>query len=489
MKATAMEVRNAAADVDAPHKDEMNAPEVQTSPFVHLQAALANVADAVIATNVSDEIIYMNAAAELLSGWQVDDAAGRLLSEVLSIVHATDGETVQSAVEVVKRADEGDRVLHHAVLVGKVGRAIVIEYGVSAIRDVRGKFAGAVTVFRDITHRRAAELALQTSEETLLANAEALFEEKERAQVTLNSIGDAVVSTDFRGRVTFLNVVAENMTGWTQAEATGRLLDEIFFVVDATTREHLPGPAMRAIIENRTIRLEGASVLIRKDGVEIAMEDSASPIHDKNGGVIGAVVVAHDVTVARDLSAKLARLALHDNLTDLPNRTLLADRLEQALARAQRNGSFAALLFVDLDRFKAVNDSLGHAIGDQLLQAVATRLLTCVRGSDTVSRYGGDEFIILLADVAHAEDAVLCATKIISAIDAAYEIGGHTLRVSASIGIANFPEHASDAETLLTYADIAMYQAKNLGANTYKSFAPEMLSAVRPRESESARAR
>jgi diguanylate cyclase (GGDEF)-like protein/PAS domain S-box-containing protein len=348
--------------------------------------------------------------------------------------------------------------------------AIIVEYGVTAMRDAHGGFAGAVTVFRDVMSRRTAEIALQTTEETLLANAEALFEEKERAQVTLHSIGDAVISTDFRGRVTFLNIIAEKMTGWTQAEAAGRQLDETFFLVDATSRQHMTCPAMQSIIENQTVRIDTTCALIHRDGNESAVEVSASPIHDKNEGVIGAVMVAHDVTVARDLSAKLARLALHDNLTGLPNRTLFNDRLDQALEKAQRAEYIVSLLFIDLDRFKPVNDSLGHEIGDQLLQSVAVRLRTCVRSSDTLSRHGGDEFIIILAEMTREEDASLCAQKVIAAMTVPFEIDGHRLQIGASVGIAHSPRGAIGSALLLRNADSAMYEAKAQGRNNFRSF-------------------
>ncbi len=454
------------------------------TPSSHFERALACVSDAVITTDASLHITYMNPAAANLTGWQAVQAVGATLASVFSIVHPDSGTAIESVMDAVKETEDDARTALHAVLVGLASRPVVVEYSVTALRDGGGKYCGAAIIFRDITHRRAAELALQTSEETLLANAEALFEEKERAQVTLNSIGDAVISTDFRGRVSFLNVVAEHMTGWTQADASGRLLDEIFFLVDSTTREHIPCPTMQAIIENRTVGMDAACVLIRKDGVEIAVEDSASPIHDKNGGVIGAVMVAHDVTVARDLSDKLARVALHDTLTDLPNRVLFADRLEQALMRSQRTGNSVSLLFVDLDRFKPVNDSLGHGVGDRLLQAVAKRLLTCVRSSDTVSRYGGDEFIILLAEVTHAHDATVCATKIIAAFNTPYDIDGNTLQISASVGIASYPGDASDAETLLRHADLAMYQAKYKGRNDYQVYSADMADMANTAERE-----
>jgi diguanylate cyclase (GGDEF)-like protein/PAS domain S-box-containing protein len=444
--------------------------ENTTFSHSHLEAALAQVTDAVITSDLADAVTYLNPPAERLTGMSREDAIGQSIAKVVSIVDASSGGSIEEALAAARIADEAPGAPRNAVLLGCKDGAIIIEYGVSAMRDDRGALCGSVTVFRDVMRRRTAEMALQTTEETLLANAEALFEEKQRAQVTLDSIGDAVISTDFRGRVSFMNVIAEKMTGWTQAEAAGRLLDEIFFLVDSTTRDHLTCPAMKAIIENQTVRIETTCALIQRDGAESAVEVSASPIHDKNLGVIGAVMVAHDVTVARDLSAKLARLALHDNLTGLPNRTLLADRLDQALERAHRMGNTVSLLFIDLDRFKPVNDGLGHAIGDLLLQAVAGRLQSCLRASDTLSRYGGDEFIIILADLAQPDDASVCAQKVLTALNALFQIGAHEVQIGASIGIANSPCGATGAEALMRNADSAMYEAKAVGRNNYRFF-------------------
>ncbi|HLZ97650.1 MAG TPA: diguanylate cyclase [Steroidobacteraceae bacterium] len=433
-----------------------------------LEIALATVVDAVIGTDAHDCITYFNPAAESMTGWRSNEALGKSLTQVFFLIDQEHDKVIDRPLDGAKDGSPKAAGMNHACVVNRRGLQVGIEYTAVAMRDERGAYAGAVIVSR--ARRQTAEIALQSTNESLLANADELFEEKERAQVTLNSIGDAVISTNFSGRVSYLNVVAEKMTGWVQLDASGVAVDEIFRLVDATTRETIPCPTAQAIIENRRISLEAVCVLSRRDGEEMAVEVSAAPIHDRNGGVIGAVMVAHDVTAARELSMKLARLALHDSLTELPNRALFSDRLIQATTNARANGGYAALLYVDLDRFKHINDSLGHAIGDQLLQTVARRLLGCVRSTDTVSRQGGDEFVVLLPDIVHVKDAVACAEKLLGALEAPYRIGEHELRISASIGVAIFPDDAREAEALLRCADAAMYQAKYHGRNNYKLF-------------------
>jgi diguanylate cyclase (GGDEF)-like protein/PAS domain S-box-containing protein len=314
-------------------------------------------------------------------------------------------------------------------------------------------------------------------------NAEALFLEKERAQVTLNSIGDAVISTDAAGNVTYLNQVAEAMAGWPSAEAVGRPFSEVFRIIDSKNPERTVNPMAFAMEQNRTVGLGGSCILIRRDGIEFAIEDSAAPIHDRRGQVTGAVMVFHDVTQARAMSNRMSYLAHHDYLTDLPNRLLLNDRLVQAMAAARRHQEQLAVLFVDMDRFKHINDSLGHAIGDELLLSIAGRLVANVRSSDTVSRQGGDEFVILLSTIAHAEDAALSANKILAALGMPHHVKEHDLQITASIGIGVYPDDGTDAGTLVKNADIAMLNAKDGGRNNYQFFKPDMNEHALERQS------
>jgi diguanylate cyclase len=199
--------------------------------------------------------------------------------------------------------------------------------------------------------------------------------------------------------------------------------------------------------------------------------------------VTGAVMVFHDVSTARALSSKMSHLAQHDSLTDLPNRTLFSDRLTEAIAAAHRYQRKLAVLFLDLDRFKHINDSLGHAVADRLLQSVARRLHACVRASDTVSRQGGDEFVILLSEVARAQDAAVSAEKILLAVRTLHHIDQHDLHLTASIGIVTYPDDGTDAETLMKNADFAMYHAKDSGRNNYQFFKPDMNERAVERQS------
>jgi diguanylate cyclase (GGDEF)-like protein/PAS domain S-box-containing protein len=300
------------------------------------------------------------------------------------------------------------------------------------------------------------------------ASAEALFAQKELAEITLNSIGDAVISVDICGDVTYLNAVAEALTGWRGEEAATRPLEEVLHILNGTTRKSVPNPMRLALSQNRAFRLTPDCVLIRRDGSEAGIEDSAAPIHDRNGKVTGAVMVFHDVTQARALALRTSYLAHHDALSGLANRSLLNDRLAHAITAAERHRSKLAVLFVDLDHFKQINDSLGHSVGDRLLQAVAQRLLTCVRNSDTVGRPGGDEFVVVLSEIAHRQDAAISAAKLLATLSLPYAIDEHVVHITASIGIATFPDDGPYADTLIKNADIAMYHAKESGRSQHR---------------------
>jgi len=316
---------------------------------------------------------------------------------------------------------------------------------------------------------RAVRIALaRTTRESTLNSA------MERARVTLDSIGDAVLSTNEAGLLTYLNPVAERMMGWSFAEAQGRHLLDVFQVIDATSRERLTPSMELGVQRGHTMILPPNCLLVRRDGHESPIEDSAAPIYDRNHRLAGMVVVFHDVSESRAVAQKLAHLAEHDTLTALPNRVLLADRFERSMTLARRYKRRLAVLFVDLDHFKQINDSLGHLMGDQLLKAASQRIIPCVRSSDTVSRMGGDEFVVLLSEIHHAEDAAHIAEKIRLAVNAPYRIDGHDLCLSASIGISVYPDDGDDVEHLIRSADTAMYHAKRAGRDGVLFFKPHM---------------
>jgi diguanylate cyclase (GGDEF)-like protein/PAS domain S-box-containing protein len=331
--------------------------------------------------------------------------------------------------------------------------------------------------------RLRAERALLAANEELERKTEELRKQREWFEVTLASVADGVITTNRQGEVTYLNPIAEAMTGWTSAEACGQPFDRVFRIINESTQRTVTNPIREVLKSGRNLRLPAHAALIDREGNQTPIEDSVAPIRDSRGQLLGAVVVFHDVSAARELSMRMSHLAQHDGLTDLPNRILLYDRLSQAIALARRRNRKLALLFLDLDRFKHINDSLGHAIGDRVLQLVAERLRECVRNTDTVSRQGGDEFVVLLPEVKHVQDAAVCADKILASLNLPLEIDHHRLYVSSSIGIAAFPDDGGDADTLMKHADLAMYQAKDGSANTYRFFEQYMTMHAAERQS------
>jgi diguanylate cyclase (GGDEF)-like protein len=224
-------------------------------------------------------------------------------------------------------------------------------------------------------------------------------------------------------------------------------------------------------------------VLVGRDGVELGIEKTVTPIRDQDGVLTGSVVAFHDVSAARAQSLEMSRLAQHDSLTGLPNRVLFNDRLKQAISLAMRQDKQLAVMFVDLDQFKKINDSLGHAVGDKLLQSVAGRLVECVRRTDTVSRLGGDEFVVLLSQVEHEEDVAVSARKILRTLAAPHPVDNKNLDISVSIGVSTYPSDGPDAENLMDKADTAMYEAKKQGRNNYQFFRRDMQVRLLDRQS------
>ncbi|WP_226405090.1 EAL domain-containing protein [Ferribacterium limneticum] len=408
----------------------------------------------IFVSDVHGECIYTNEAYQAISGLSLEQTLG---TNWRMAIHPDDRERV--LVEWRAAALGKEKFTTKARFLRADGSIVWARLNAAAMLDGLQP-RGYVQTVEDITERNAAE--------------DALFEEKERAQVTLNSIGDAVLTTNLPGNVTYLNQVAEMMTGWSCQNAIGRPLSEVFRIVDGTTREVAPNPAQRAISENRTVGLAADSILLRRDGFESAIEDSAAPIHNRDGQVAGAVIVFHDVSESRAMALKMAHLAQHDFLTGLPNRVLLTERLSRAIGQARRHSKRVAMMFIDLDYFKHINDSLGHAVGDLLLQMVAERLKLCVRDTDTVCRQGGDEFVILLTEIEQAPDAAPVAEKILAAFAEPCLICGNELHVTLSIGISIYPDDGQDADDVMKNADTAMYHAKANGRNNYQFFTAEM---------------
>lgn len=299
----------------------------------------------------------------------------------------------------------------------------------------------------------------------LHASRDALHRALEKAEITLMSIGDAVIATDAAGCIEAMNPVAETLTGWAVSAAQGQPLTNVFHIINEVSREPASNPVARCLAEGRIVGLANHTALIARDGREYVIEDSAAPIRSRNGEILGAILVFRDVTEDRLLQRQLGFMATHDALTQLYNRRHFERELDRAVQVGRRSATPQAMLYIDLDHFKLVNDTAGHAVGDELLLAVSSALARRVRSSDILARLGGDEFGVLLCSVEtdearHIAEAMLDA---LNAID--FRHNGTPYDAAASIGIAMIGRDATHAADVLRRADIACYVAKRAGRN------------------------
>jgi diguanylate cyclase (GGDEF)-like protein/PAS domain S-box-containing protein len=447
-------VRKLNAELEERVAERTRSLEQQTGVLAE-QAALLDLAnDSIHVRDMNGRITFWNQGAVREYGWTAEQALGRVMHELLHTELPAPLDQVNAEL-LSKGLWEGELVNTRADQ-----SRLSVSSRWALLRDAHGNPRAVLEINSDITESKQAK--------------EALWTEKERAQVTLNSIGDAVICTDAADIITFLNPVAEQMTGWPSHEASGRPMAEVVRIVDATTREVIANPTKTAFGQDRAMHLPPNSILIRRDGYEIPIEDSVAPIHNREGQATGAVIVFRDVSAARAMAEQIAHLAEHDFLTGLPNRMLLNDRITQAIALAPRHGKKVALMFLDLDGFKQINDSLGHLAGDKLLQSIAKRLQSCVRRTDTVCRHGGDEFVVLFSEVQGTDNVETLAQQILASVAQSHSIDSHNLHVTGSVGISIYPDDGADAAALLENADAAMYQAKENGRQGYKFFALAM---------------
>jgi len=290
----------------------------------------------------------------------------------------------------------------------------------------------------------------------------------------LRGIGEGVIASDVHGIVRLVNPVAVDLIGRPAADIVGRPIADVFTVVDAQTRARLPNPLLQAIGEQKSVTLPERALLLSGDGREIPIDDSAALIHDSRSRIAGAVLVFRDITERLRTEQQLRHLAYHDELTGLPNRALFQILTQRAVTEAQRSGGRVGVIFLDLDRFKMVNDSLGHSVGDRLLGAVAARLSAVLPPGAMLARFGGDEFTLLLEALPGPEEASGVSERILAALAAPFELIDQEFYVGASIGISLFPEDGSDAATLIRNADAALYRVKDRGRNGYAFYQAEM---------------
>ncbi|MDP9085100.1 MAG: PAS domain S-box protein [Pseudomonadota bacterium] len=410
--------------------------------------------EGVYQTSRDGRILVANPAFVNLMGYESAEELCRLSAGSL-YWYPSDRETFVRRME-----NEGELRNEEYVLRRKDGSMLVVMENSRVVRDKQGRVTGYEGTLSDITERKRAETAV--------------FQAKERAQVTLQSIGDAVITTDSEGRIDYMNPVAESLTGWESREAQSRLIGEVLTVVDEASHEADESPVMRCLREGQVLGLAEHTVLLSRRGQVLAIQDSAAPIRDRAGNLIGAVMVFHDVSKERRLHRALHYQASHDALTGLINRREFENRLTAAVEGARHDtGHHQALLYLDLDQFKLVNDTCGHPAGDQLLKQITGILQSRVRSHDTLARLGGDEFGILLQSCP-LDQAMRVAETLRQAIrDYRFMWQDGALAVGVSIGIVEITKETPTVANVMSAADVACYSAKDQGRNRVQLYKPD----------------
>ncbi len=391
---------------------------------------------------------YANNAAEKILGVTRENLIGQ---SYRLVVPAEEVEPLYHVYNEVYKSGIPNKGFAHK-MVRKDGSIIYLDTSVDLRRNEKGEVIGFKSVGRDVTGRRQLELELQLSEE--------------KYRSILEEMEDAYYEVDLSGNFLFVNEATSRHTGYSREELTTMNFRQITFEEDINPVFTAFNNVYRSGEPNKGY----SHRMIKKDGNIGYVEAAVSMLKDKQGKIIGFRAVSRDVTERKKLEQKLADMATHDFLTGLPNRILLIDRFQVAVAQAARNNYKLAVMSLDLDRFKEVNDTLGHAAGDELLKAISGRLLNVLRSSDTVARVGGDEFLLLLQEIHYPEDATLIAEKILESCKEPLHVAGNELFISSSIGIALFPDNGETLDMLMRKSDAAMYYSKRNGGSQFKIF-------------------
>jgi diguanylate cyclase (GGDEF)-like protein/PAS domain S-box-containing protein len=406
--------------------------------------------------NLEGRFIRLNAEACRMLGYSEAELLERGIAEV------THPEDLANHTAMMAQLSSGEletyqlekRSFH------KDGHVVHVQLNLSLMRDTAGQPLYFVSQAQDVSQRKAFE--------------EALHHERELAEVTLRSIGDAVITTDPQLRITSLNPIAEAMTGWTGKEAKSRPIEEIFQLFDPQLERPMPNPLRRAIEHNTIVDPGGRALLRHRHGFDTPVEDYSAPIHDHAGNVMGGVLVFHDVSETRSLTLKMIHLTQHDTLTGLPNRSQLHGQIEQVLAAAVQRQQKVALLHIDIDNFKHINELYGQLDGDRVLRTVATQIRQALPGDELLSRYAGDEFMVVLPRMQSVGEAIRLCRKVIAHCEKARVSGMPELALHVSIGVSVYPDDATEPETLLQHAETALVAAKVQDRHGYRFFTASM---------------